>query len=149
MSKINLMGLRDLPCPCGFLLCVWQWATLEGCVMSYGSVNVFLWIFVGQEMKTTLYKLHVSYLEEFALRRCYSSSNAPDSGKLRTLRSSWPNRRQAGTSLGHSWTKLFCQLWDWWSLCAGSYEVKWFGMHMIWSKLRFEEVNLSLFEGLR
>lgn len=91
----------------------WQQATLEMCVMSYGSVNVFLWIFLGQEMKMELYKLHVSYLEGFALRSYYSSSNALNSGKLRTLKSLWPNRRQAGTSLGHSKTELFCKLWNW------------------------------------
>lgn len=102
VDKIILMGLRDGPCPCGFLLCIWQRATLEMCVMSYGSVNVFLWIFLGQEMKMELYKLHVSYLEGFALRSYYSSSNALNSGKLQTLRRLWPNRRQAGTSLGHS-----------------------------------------------
>lgn len=64
--------------------------------------EVFLWIFLGQEMKMELYKLHVSYLEGFALRSSYSSSNALNSGKLQTPRSLCPNRRQAGTSLGHS-----------------------------------------------
>lgn len=82
--------------------CVWQWAALQACVMSYGSVNVFLWTFGGQEMKMELYKWHVSYLEEFALRRYYSSSNTPNSRKLQMLRCSWPNRRRVGTSLGHS-----------------------------------------------
>lgn len=36
----------------------------------------------------------------------------------------------------------------WLAVCAGSRRVKWFGMSIISSKLCFEEVNLSLFEGL-
>lgn len=36
----------------------------------------------------------------------------------------------------------------WLAACAGSCRVKWFGMCIISSKLCFEEVNLSLFEGL-